>query len=246
MSASLPMYWRAETADAWRDFWVRVQDLGAERGLALPDLTAPEDLPASWYDHWLDPELVLSQTCGLPFRSTLKGKVTYVVTPDFGVEGCPPGYYNSVALRRTDGGDGMRLARNGADSQSGWAAACQWRDIHGPAKWDAIIDTGAHAASAQAVADGVADIAFVDAVTWRLVAQDADLASRLTCVGHTPPTPALPLITAQGRDPNALREVLQHAMESVPSANRARMGGLRGFVEIAEQSYFDVPLPPSH
>ncbi|MGR3435070.1 MAG: hypothetical protein ACU0CO_09310, partial [Shimia sp.] len=80
--ASLPMYWRASTQAAWRRLWAHMQ-----ARLPLPDLTPPEGLPADWYAHWRDPALVLSQTCGLPFRTALRGAVTYVGTPDFGLGG---------------------------------------------------------------------------------------------------------------------------------------------------------------
>jgi ABC-type phosphate/phosphonate transport system substrate-binding protein len=55
--------------------------------------------------------------------------VTYVGTPDYGVEGCPPGHYRSVFVVRADDRapkpadfDGARFAYNEALSQSGWAA----------------------------------------------------------------------------------------------------------------------------
>jgi len=78
MTASLPMYWRAETAGLWLDFWTCVQRAAPQ--LRLPDLTPPDALGPDWTKHWCDPSLALSMTCGLPFRTILRNRVTYVGT----------------------------------------------------------------------------------------------------------------------------------------------------------------------
>ena len=204
MIASLPMYWRAENAAAWRRFWAAVQ---AAAEIELPDLTEPDDLPDDLDAHWLSADLVLSQTCGLPLRTRLKGRVQYVGTFDFGLE-CPAGYYYSIALVRPGGaraGGPIRLAYSVADSQSGWAASREhpWRD-----RVIGLLATGSHEASAHAVAEGRADMAFVDAVTWRLLERFTDLKTRVEVVDRTAPTPGLPLITALGSDPEPLRQLL--------------------------------------
>ena len=241
MIASLPMYWRSENAVAWQQYWHRVQ--ANATSLGLPPLTAPENLPISWYDHWLRADLILSQTCGLPFRTKLKGKVAYVTTPDFGLSDCAPGHYCSVALRRKGQQDGWRLARNADDSQSGWAAALDYLTTQHRDAYSQIIDTGAHAASAHAVADGQADIACVDAVTWRLIQQHDDVASALEVVASTRPTPALPLITSLDQNPDPLRIALRAGLADTPEEDRQAMGGLRGFVDLSPEDYFRVPLP---
>ena len=78
---------------------------------------------------WTDPGLVLGQTCGLPFVRELAGRVALVGAPDYGLPGCPPGWYRSAVVVRADdprealaGFRGARLAVNGSDSQSGWGA----------------------------------------------------------------------------------------------------------------------------
>lgn len=238
MTASLPMYWRSETAHAWQRFWTLVQQ--AHDG-PLPALTLPEDLPEDWYDHWRDPDMVLSQTCGLPWRSVLQDSVTYVASPDFGLQGCPPGYYYSTALRRRDGPNGLRIAVNAFDSQSGWAAA-QPHLVDHPT--DEVIVTGAHAASARAVAEGVADIAFVDAVTWRLLDRFEPWAQALTVTATTRPTPALPWVTAATRDPASLREALETAARQIDEETRALMGGLQGVTHVDRSAYFAELIPP--
>ena len=241
MIASLPMYWRAETAAAWQRFWATVQAQAARAGVDLPDLTPPDDLPADWADHWRRPDLMLSQTCGLPFRTTLKDQVSYVATFDFGLR-CAPGYYHSCAILRADRPHGFRatsLAYNAADSQSGWAA------VHDHTAFDRLLVTGAHEASARAVAEGRADIAYLDAVTWRLLERFTDLGTHLRVADRTPPTPGLPLITAKGRDPDPLRRALDAAVRTLSPDEAADLGGLKGLAVLDPADYYAVPLPPA-
>lgn len=239
-TASLPMYWRAENADLWRAFWSGMQDCAQAEGVTLPDLTAPEDLPADWYAHWLAPDLALSMTCGLPFRSRLHDKVQYVGTLDFGLGG-PAGHYHSQIITRPDlNGPPRTLAYNSADSQSGWAAA---QEVPQRGFITDTIATGAHAASLAAVAEGRADIACLDAVTWRIRQQVDANAARVIPAGTTRPTPGLPLITALGTDPVPLRRALTAATKSFAPADPDRMGGRMTFCVLDEQRYLDQPIP---
>ena len=240
MIASLPMYWRAETADLWRGFWSVLQDRALAEGVTLPDPTPPEDLPADWYEHWLSPDLALSMTCGLPFRTRLRGKVQYIGTLDFGLGG-PPGHYHSQIVTRRDlSGPPQRLAFNSADSQSGWAAA---QEIPDRGSITTYLETGAHAASLAAVATGRADIACLDAVTWRILQTVDPNAARVVPQGTTPPTPGLPLIAAQGTDPEPLRRALTRAVAAYTPADPNRMGGRMSFCVLEVQTYLDQPIP---
>jgi len=163
--ASLPMYWRAENADLWRAFWSVLQDCAQAEGIKLPDLTPPEDLPTDWYTHWLSPDLALSMTCGLPFRTALAGKVQYIGTLDFGLGG-PPGHYHSQILTRADlSSPPQKLAFNSADSQSGWAAT---QDIPNRAALTSYVATGGHSASLAAVAETTDPAKLADLVSGHL------------------------------------------------------------------------------
>ena len=124
---------------------------------------------------WRDPALLLSQTCGLPYRLGLKDHVRIVGTPDYGIPNSPPGHYYSCLLARADDPRndlasfrGATLAVNGFQSQSGWAAIENHLTETGAGfsfRADATL-TGGHVGSARAVAEGRADIASLDAVTW--------------------------------------------------------------------------------
>ena len=101
--------------------------------------------------------------------------------------------------------------------------------------------TGAHAASMAAVADGAADIAAIDCVTWAHLSRlEPTLAARLRVVAETPASPALPLVVpphVSDAEIAALRAAL-HAVAADP-ARRATLDALliRGFAELPLAAY---------
>ena len=236
MIASLPMYWRDENAEAWRDFWARM-------GPGLPDLTAPGEI-ADLGAHWTDPGLVLSMTCGLPFRAALRGRVRYVATPDFGL-GDGPGMYHSVCIARPgwDGGAAL-MAYNAADSQSGWAAQDDADPRNPRPAIRGTLCTGSHAGSLTAVAEGRADLAWIDAVTWRLLQRFVPgVAAQVAVIGRTGPVPGLPLICALDRDPVPLRAAFAAACATLSPSETEALGGLRGIAVLDPARYLSLPIP---
>jgi ABC-type phosphate/phosphonate transport system substrate-binding protein len=241
------MYDRAETAAANDRLWALIRDALRAAGIAAPDgLTRGGDL----WDHWRDPALVLSQTCGLPYRARLHGMVTLLATPDYGVEGCAPGYYRSVLVVRADDPRetlaafaGARLAVNDALSQSGWGAI----RAHAGAAGVPLVPvgpTGGHRLSALAVAEGRADLAAIDAVTWRLIARHDAFAATLRILDRTDPTPGLPWIAAAGADAARMRPALAAAVAALDAADRETLG-LRGLAVIDADAYLALPVPPA-
>lgn len=255
MIAALPMYWRPETAGLWRDFWEEVR---AAHDAPLPDLTPPEDLPADWAEHWLRDDLVLSMTCSLPFRTVLRGKVTYVGTLGYGGD-APPGLYYSCVIARPDtpliaptGSTEppprrLTLAYNSADSQSGWAVTQQPAPFSAPLQIGKLVQTGGHAQSLAAVAEGRADVAYLDAITWRLLERYDPNAQKVVARGQTAPTPGLPLICASGHDPEPLRAALHAATAAFTPRDPMAMGGPLSFHVLDEDAYLaqPIPAPPS-
>jgi len=235
------MYDRPETAAANDRLW---QGVRTRLGYGPERLTREGD-PR---DHWKDPELLLSQTCGLPYRSWLHDKVSLVGTPVCDLADCPPGHYYSVIIARHDDPRGdpadfadAVLAYNEALSQSGWAAPQGWAAARGFA-FDRTRRTGSHANSAQAVADGRADIAALDALSWRLMARTDGVGARLRVIGRTEAAPALPWITAATRDPAPIRAALSGALAALPPEDRDTLG-ITGLVEIPAAAYRALPLP---
>lgn len=242
--ASLPMYDRPELALAHDRLW---QAVHTRLGRGPERLTRGGD---PW-DHWLAPDLVLSQTCGLPFSTRLRGRVALVGTGDYRLDDCPPGHYYSVFVARTEDARSSpadfataRLACNDPHSQSGWGAPLAWARARG-FRFTRPSFTGAHARSAAEVAEGRADIAALDALTWRLITRhDPGVAARLRVIGRTPPTPALPFITAPARDPAPVFVALSAALAAL-SADDREVLSLHAIVRLPESAWLAVPVPPA-
>jgi ABC-type phosphate/phosphonate transport system substrate-binding protein len=248
MIASLGMYDFGAAMAANDRLWALIRDSLRAEGIGAPDdLTRGE---GAYWPAWEATNLLLSQTCGYPYRARLHHRVTYVGTPDYGVEGCPPGHYRSVFLVRADDPrqtlaefDGAPFAYNEALSQSGWAApqthAAQVGICLPPA-----IKTGGHRLSAQAVAEGQADIAALDAVTYALLLDSDPGIARLRVVAATDPTPGLPFITAQGGPADALFRAMEQAIPALAPQDRRTLH-LKGLTRIPIDAYLAVPNPPA-
>ena len=240
MIAALPMYDRPELRAETDALWAAIRDRLRARGIDAPEtLTRDREI----WDIWTDPDLILAQTCGLPFATGLAGKVALVGAPDFGLPGCAPGQYASVIISpHATFPDRPRAAINSADSQSGWGALHAWATARaiplGP-----VTATGAHALSARAVAEGQADVAAIDAQTWRQLVR-FDGADPALVIARTPGTPATPFICAAGQDPAPIRAALTEALAALPRSTRAALN-LRGVVTLEPAAYRAIPIPPN-
>lgn len=246
MIASLGMYDRPETAAANDRLWAGVRDGLRARGMAAPDeLTRGE---GAYWDAWRSPDLVLSQTCGLPYRARLHDRVTLVASPDHGLPGCPPGHYRSVIVVRADDPrresdlQGASLAFNDGLSQSGWAAACDFAAGHG-LTFQPMPATGSHRSSALMVAEGRADLAAIDAVTFTLLSRWEPKVAGLRVLTETPPRPGLPYISAPGANADSMAAALSDAVAALDAADRDLLC-LHGIVRLPAAAYLAIPLPP--
>ncbi len=248
MIASLGMYDFGAAIAANDRFWALIRDELRKHGVEAPDhLTRGK---AAYWLAWESPDLLLSQTCGYPYRARLHGQVTLVGTPDYDLPDTPPGHYYSVFVVRRDDARrtladfvGAPFAYNEDLSQSGWAAP----QTHVAKLGLSLLPThhsGGHQLSARAVADGVADIAALDAVTWALM-QDLDpVAQHLRVIAQTDPTPVLPYITARNHDPAPIFAAIDHAITTLAPADRALLR-IKGIVTIPAAAYLAVPNPPA-
>ena len=248
MIASLGMYDFGAAEGANDRLWALIRDELRQHGISAPE-TLTRGADAFW-PAWESPDLLLSQTCGYPYRARLHGRVNLVGTPDYDLPGAPPGHYYSVFVARRDdvrqtlgAFDGAPFAYNEDLSQSGWAAP----QIHVAKLGLSLPPThrsGGHRLSALAVADGVVDIAALDALTWALM-QDLDpVAERLCVIARTDPTPALPYITARDRDPAPILAAFAQAIARLAPADR-RLLRLKGIVAMTPEAYLVVPNPPT-
>jgi ABC-type phosphate/phosphonate transport system substrate-binding protein len=246
MIASLMMYARPELRASENRYWAAIREALAARGVDSP-VSLSNDLDGMTV--WQDPGLVLSQTCGMPFRLFLQGDVTLIGTPDFGVTDCPPGYYRSALVVRADDARttlaafrDARFAFNQTHSQSGYAAP--YAHVAALGFWFAErVQSHGHRLSAQMVAQGEADIAALDAVTWRLMRQYDDVADRLRVLEWTHPTPGLPYIGGPDADADEMFGAVSEAIASLSAEDRAALG-IKGLVRIANEDYLAVPNPP--
>ena len=239
------MYIRPEVADAYDHFWGLIRENLRQLGINAPhelSQTAPE------FDVWLHPDLVLSQTCGMPYRLWLQGKVQYVGTSDYGLDACPPGYYRSpIIVRRNDPRTELQdfkkaiFAHNSPHSQSGFASIFTHLQDYG--FWfENMLDTGGHHASAHAVATGRADIAALDAVTWQLIQTFEPWARDLRVLEWTTPTPGLPLICGPKLNAKDVLTAVEQALDDLPAAQKALIK-INRIVQIPKSEYLAVPSP---
>lgn len=247
MSIALPMYDRPETAaahDRLCQLFVQAYGDGPSRR------SQPEDLWALWQS----PDLLLSQTCGFPFRTRLRGKVALVGAPDHGLPELPAGHYCSVIVVRKShvaaeaedpivALEDAPMAYNEPLSQSGWAAPWQHFATAG-CRIGPRLQSGAHRRSAQMVAEGDADFAALDVISWSLMQRHDAFADDLVAVARTAPTPALPYITASYRDPAAIAQALQAAICALSPRHQQDLL-LKGLVDVPQSAYEAVPNPPN-
>lgn len=247
MIAAFGMYDHAQTAAANDALWAGVRDNLRADGIIAPDQLTRGDL--AYMAGWISPDLLISQTCSLPYRAKLAEHVQIIGTPDYGLPDCPAGYYNSVYVaRRADGFSdlaevaGQDFAYNEALSHSGWAAPWADHQARGLILRPGL-RTGAHHASALAVAQGRANYAALDALTWDMIVEYDAFAAELCVLDHTPASPALPFITANDQPVDALRDALSRAIDGLDALTRKTLR-LRGLIQISKITYLDLPIPP--
>lgn len=204
--AALPNYY--SNPPALEAFWRALRTRLAAGGLHdLPDtLTWPTDLRA----HWRDPALLLGQTCGYPLVTELPGQVRVVGSLCYRAAGCQGARNRSQLVVRADDPAttiaqfrGRTVAYNGSDSQSGYNAL---RALVAPLAVDGrffggSVEAGYHLKAAEAVRDGLADIASIDCVSlagFRRYLPDSVRGLRV--LGETDDFVGLPLITSLQTD----------------------------------------------
>ncbi len=245
MIASLMMYARPELDEALRRYWGLIRAELSARGMDSPEILVQDN---DEFEVWKAPDLVLSQTCGMPYRLWLHDQVSLVGTPDFGLENCPPGYYRSAIVVRADDLRNKidafakaRFAYNQTFSQSGFAAP--YNHLKPRGWWFGnLVQTHGHLFSARAVAEGRADIAALDGVTWRLIQQHEEIAKDLRVLDWTEPTPGLPYIAAVGVNRQPVFDAVSAAIAGLAPKD-ADLLGLRGLIAIPKQDYLAIPNP---
>lgn len=248
-AVSLPMY--AVNPPDVDALWSGLRELMAEEGISekQSDLSWPDDL----LQHWQQPRLLLSQTCGYPLVTRLKD-VQPLGCFHYAAPGCEGvGYRSFLVTRQKDMGAGLADFRqrivvcNSDDSQSGYNAL---RKMVEPLRengcfFSQVIFSGSHRQSLEAIQRGEADIAAVDCVTFALLKKYQPQAlAQLKVIGETPLTPGLPLITGPETTPSqviALRRALNRLVSEPRYRPLCRAALISGFSEVSRKQY-DVIL----
>ena len=220
MRASLPMYDLPEVRGHTDRLWTAIAE--EMRGLGMPDVPDALERPARHHDAWRPRGLLLSQSCGYPVATALRGAVRVVATPHYTATGCDSLRYCSALVVRasshaTSLGDlrGKVCTFNADDSQSGYNAlrAAVAPLAKGRSFFSKTLRTGSHVASIDAVRRQRADVCAVDCVTWALLTRYRPSSlSGLTVLARTETAPGLPFVTA-GDCSDAVVETIRNALD---------------------------------
>ncbi|MFM1761903.1 MAG: hypothetical protein RL478_1513 [Actinomycetota bacterium] len=221
-------------------------------------LDAHADVPialghADLLRYWSSDGMLLSQSCGLPFIEDLHDVVDIVGTPLWTDISDDRGRYQTVivvreslAVTSIDKAQGLRPVINNSRSLSGWcslgvALANGAGGVQGAKpSVHPYVESGGHAASLQMLQNGEADIASIDAATFRLLSSHRPaLTSNLRVIGQGPLVPATPFIVSKSCGATA-DEVFQVVDEEFRRpALRGAMDhiGISGFVRLTNSDY---------
>ena len=233
------MYDWPELQDANDAFWGLVRAKLRTKGIqCAPHLSRDADDAA----YWTDPDLLLGQTCGYPLATSLKGKVRYVTTPVYTVEGSEGAQYSSAIVVHLDSTIGMSMLAgrtfvyNAESSLSGFRAM---RAMFGePSEFfGQTIISGGHRQSARMVASGSAEVAAIDAVCWHMLQQyEAETSDQLRVIGWTAKRPALPMITSSETSDKAF-DLMRDVLNSVAQTPEANALAITGFKDVPISDY---------
>ena len=244
--ASLGMYSYPFLAEANQRLWTAIGDYLRAAGIDAPSALDPAD-PR---DLWTNPRLIFGQTCGYPFITALRGRVTLLATPIYSFDGCDGPTHCSFIVasaksrgRSLAGFEGARAALNARDSNSGMNL---FRAVLAPIArgrpfFSEVVLAGSHAASLAAVAQGVADIAAIDCVSYGLLSRGRpELFKDVAVIGRTQASPALPFVINAELGQSlaaALRVALFAALNDPTLADARDALGLKGAAILGEPDY---------
>jgi hypothetical protein len=213
---------------------------------AIPGAPADLTWDGPFDEQWLDPGLVLGQSCGWPLVHDLAGRVGVVGAFSYGPASEGGARYRSVLVAREarplESFAGTRAAVSGYESLSGWVSlgAAVAPHAGGRSFFGSVTVTGTHVASLAAIQHGDADLAAIDGVTFALVrAHRPGALDGLHVVGHGPLIPTLPLITAG--DVSVVRAAVAAAVADPATVSARATVLIDGFVPLDLDAYAGVP-----
>lgn len=178
---------------------------------------------------WLAPELLVTQTCGYPLMTQLRGQVRVIGRPRYELPHSSQGEHCSLLLARDDNPatqlDAFYDSRgviNGHDSNSGMNLL---RERLAPLQRDgrffaSVGISGAHRESLRWLRENRADLSAIDSVTYDYLARFAPQeVAGLRVVTRSAPSPTLPYIGPLGLSDEQvaqIRQAMNQALRDLP------------------------------
>lgn len=199
-------------------------------------------------DIWLSPDLLLTQTCGYPLMTALRGQVRVVGCPRYELPDANGGNHCSLLISRAD--DARRTLPaffdsrgviNGEDSNSGMnLLRHRLAPLHREGRFFASVGiSGSHRESLRWLRDDLADLAAIDSVTFAYLARHAEEeVTGLRVIARSAFSPTLPYITAvtaSDQQLEALRRVMNSALHELPEV--AEVLGLQEILPASDGDY---------
>lgn len=245
---SLPMYDLPGLQPLWDEWWGRLFAAMAEDGVTRLSTRLTRLTDAM--DHWRDPGMTLSQTCGYPFIFGVNRDWRLLATPVYDVQWCDgPLYRNLILVRRDDAVEdltdlrGRSVAYNGEDSHSGYNSI-RWMIAPLAEKgrfFARLVRTGGHLNSIRALAAGEVDCCSVDCVTYALIAKHGIApVEGLRVLAKGPLVPGLPFILRRSVPDDAVtvtRTALMKAVSLPEMEARNRDLLIAGFEILPDAAY---------
>jgi ABC-type phosphate/phosphonate transport system substrate-binding protein len=244
------MYPFAELRGAWNTLY---ESVAASVAHLFVDVPAELDWTVGAHESWVSPNLSLSQSCGWPLVTVLKSRVAVLGTFAHLIDGESSHLYRSVIVARESAPlsalVGGRVAINSHDSLSG-CISLQTAAGVATGEWPGtVLITGSHLASIDAVREGRADVASIDALTWEYQRRvEAHRLDDLVVVGRGPRVPCLPLIIGRHENDDhavqmrvqAWRSALNNAMTEPALRSTRDTLLISGFVPLDLRDYSEA------
>jgi ABC-type phosphate/phosphonate transport system substrate-binding protein len=220
--ASLPMYNLPEMQAGNAAFWLAIRT-EAER-LGVMSLPPALDFARKPVPERIEPDTVFTQVCGWPLQTIYAGQAMVLGVPAYDALNCAGPTHAGVFVVRRDAPfrsvaelRGCDFVFNSIHSNSGMNLPRRViaELAHGRPFFGSIVETHSQPINLERVARGEADATCVDCVTYAFFARHRPtVVEQLRVLATTPPTPAIPYVTATATDP-AIKAALAQALRRV-------------------------------
>ena len=196
----------------------------------------------------LSPHLLLTQTCGYPLMTALRGQVRVIGRPRYELPDSSGGSHCSLLLSRADDPrqtlPDFRDSRgviNDEDSNSGMnLLRHRLAPLHRDGQFFASVAiSGSHRKSLRWLREDQADLAAIDSVTFAYLAHHArEEVAGLRVVARSALSPTLPYISAAGtsvEQAEHLRQVMNQTLSELPKV--AQILGIKEVLPAREIDY---------